>query len=108
MVRSRAAAGVLAPRRSVLLPGGSGNRGAGLSRSGGGRPVAVKDPAVGAAGFGGAVSVQDQGPAEPVYADLVVIAAQQDEVFEPGLAAEGAGGEMVDLAAGGGLVAAAG
>ncbi len=80
----------------------------GLARSGGGRAVASEDLAVGAAGFGGAVGVQDEGPAEPVDAHLVVVAAEQDEPAEMRLAAAGAEDDVVDLAAGGGLVAAAG
>ena len=70
--------------------------------------MAVQDLAVGAAGFGAAVGVQDQGPAEPVDTDLVVVMTQQDQVAQAGRAAVGAVGDVVDLAAGGGLVAAAG
>src|SRR5260370_14221894 len=80
----------------------------GLARSGGGRPVAAQDLALGAAGFGGAVGVQGQGPAQPVDAHLVVVVTQQDQVGQPGLAAAGAVDDVVHLAAGRGLVAAAG
>ncbi len=70
--------------------------------------MAAEDPAVGAAGLGGAVGPQAECPAEAVDAHLVVIGAQKDEVFEAGLAAEGAGDQVVDLASRGGFVAAAG
>src|SRR5579859_2017574 len=63
--------------------------------------------AVGVPGGGGAVGVQDQGPAPAVDHDLVVIAAEQDAVFEAGVAAVGFVLDVVDLARGGGLVAAA-
>src|SRR6185437_6549764 len=58
------------------------------------------------AGFGGAVVVQDEGPAEPVDAYVMVEGAEQQEVFEPGLAAAGAEDQMVHVASGGGLVTA--
>ena len=78
-----------------------------LACSGGGWSVAVVDLALGAAGFGAAVGVQDEGPAEPVDAHLVVVGAQQDQVFEPGGAAVRAVDDVVHLAAGRRLVAAA-
>src|SRR6516162_9201255 len=56
----------------------------------------------------GAVGVEDELPAEAVDADLVVIVAQQDEVSQAGLTAFGPGDDVVDLAGGRGLVAAAG
>jgi hypothetical protein len=78
--------------------------GCGLSRFGGGWSVAAEDFAVGAAGFGGAVGVEDEGPAEAVDADLVVVLAEHDEVGQAGLAAVGAVHDVVDLASGGGLL----
>ena len=43
--------------------------------------------AVGAAGFGGAVGVEDELPAAAVDADVVVELADQDEVVQGSLAA---------------------
>ena len=42
--------------------------------------MSAEDLAVGAVGFGGAVGVQDQGPAEAVDADLMMVFAQKHEV----------------------------
>jgi prepilin signal peptidase PulO-like enzyme (type II secretory pathway) len=52
--------------------------------------VAAEDFAVGAAGFGGAVGVEGEGPAQAVDAHLVVIRAQQDARAHAGAAAVGA------------------
>ena len=84
--------------------------GRGLACAGGGRGAVAAQGlgAVGGAGFGGAVGVQGQGPAEPVHADVMVVGAEQQEVFEPGLAAAGAEHQMVHVTARRGLVAAAG
>ena len=78
----------------------------GLSGAEGGGRVAAEDLAVGSAGLGGAVGVQDELPAPPVDADVVVELAQQH-------AAAGAGGaaallvpEVVHVAPGGGPAAA--
>ena len=57
---------------------------------------------------GGAVGVEDQGPALAVDDNLVVIETQEDEVFGAGLAAVGLVPDVVDLARRRGLVAAAG
>ena len=74
-----------------------------------GGAVAVQDfRFVGVPRGGGAVGVQDQGPAPPVDDDLMVEETQQDAVFGAGLAAVGLVPDVVDLACGGGLVAAAG
>src|ERR1700733_6506443 len=54
------------------------------------------------------VRVDDQGPAEPVDHDLVVVVAEQDAVFEAGVAAVGFVCGVGDLNAGGGLGASAG
>jgi hypothetical protein len=54
------------------------------------------------------VRVQHQGPAPAVNRHLMVEAAQQHAVFEAGGAAVGLVLDVVDLAGGGGLVAAAG
>src|SRR6266571_3439359 len=70
--------------------------------------VAAEDLAAGGDGLFAAVGVEDEFPAEAVDADLVVILAQQYEVLQAGLAALGPGDDVVDLAGGGGLVAAAG
>ena len=80
----------------------------GLSRLGGGWPMAAEDLAVGGASFGRAVGMEDQGPAEAVDADLVVVLAEQDQVRQAGLAAVGAVHDVVDLASRRGLVATAG
>src|SRR3984957_1471063 len=84
--------------------------GGGLSLPGAGwGAVAVQDfGAVGVPGGGGAVGIQDQGPAPPVDHDLVVVAAEQDAVLEAGVAAVGFVRDVVHLARGSGLVAAAG
>src|SRR5580658_6264705 len=75
----------------------------------GGRAVAVQDlGAVGVPGGGGAVGVQDEGPAPAVDGDLVVEEAEQDAVCDAGGAAVGLVPDVVDLAGGGGLGAAAG
>jgi hypothetical protein len=70
--------------------------------------MAAEDPAVRRTGFGGAIGVQGQGPAEPVHAHLMVEGTQEQQVFEPGPAAAGAVDQVVDVAACWGLVAAAG
>src|ERR1700684_777512 len=44
-------------------------------------------PAVGTSGLGGAVGVEDELPAAAVDADVVVVLAGQDEIFQGGLAA---------------------
>src|SRR6202041_4147698 len=75
----------------------------------GGGAVAVQDfAAVGVPGGGGAVGVQDQGPAPPVDHDLVVEKTQQDALPGAGVAAVGFVLDVVHLARGGGLGAAAG
>src|SRR5690348_6384405 len=73
------------------------------------RAVAVENlgPVL-APGGGAAVGVQDDGPAVAVDLHLVVMRAEQGAVADGGLAAVGLMGQVVDLAAGGGLVAAAG
>ena len=63
---------------------------------------------VGVPGGGGAVGVQDEGPAPPVDHDLVVEEAEQQAVFGAGLAAVGLVPDVVDFARRRGLVAAAG
>src|SRR5262249_44452053 len=57
---------------------------------------------------GRAVGVEAQGPAPPVDGDQVVEGAGRGEVPDRGRPAAGAGGEVVDLAGGGGLGAAGG
>ena len=75
----------------------------------GGWPVAVQDLGLaGVPGRGGPVGVQHQCPAPPVNDHLVVEGAEQDAVAEAGVAAVGFVLDVVDLAGGGGLVAAAG
>lgn len=69
--------------------------------------MTAEDLAVGGAGLGGAIGVQDQGPAEPVHAHFMVVGTQQDQVFQPGLAAAGAVNHMVHMASCRRLVAAA-
>src|SRR5271165_3851826 len=67
--------------------------------------VAVQDLGlVRVPGGGGAVGVQDQGPAPPVDHDLVVEEAQEHAVFDAGLAAVSLVLDVVDLAGAGGLV----
>lgn len=56
---------------------------------------------------GGAVGVEDNGPAHPVNHHLMVIPAEQDAVLDAGLAAVGLVGQMVDFTGRRGLVAAA-
>jgi len=56
---------------------------------------------------GGAVGVQDDGPALLVDDDLVMIGTEQGAIFDAGLAAVGFMGEVVDLTGGGRLIAAA-
>src|SRR5262249_18621718 len=56
----------------------------------------------------GAVGVQDDGPAVAVDLHLVMVGAEQHAVVAGGLAAVGFVGQVVDFAAGGGLVAAGG
>src|SRR5689334_12239661 len=77
-----------------------------LSRPEGGGRVAAEDLAVGAAGFGGAVGVQDDLPAPAVDADVVVELAQQDTRIDAGLAAVFLVGDVVHVAPGGGPAAA--
>jgi uncharacterized protein GlcG (DUF336 family) len=50
--------------------------GCGLSRFGGGWSMAAEDLTVRGDGLSGAVGVQDELPAEAVYADLMMIFAQ--------------------------------
>ena len=65
----------------------------------GGWGVAVEDLlAVGAAGFGGAVGVEDELPASAVDAHVVVVPARQDEVFQGGLAAVFLVAQVADVA----------
>src|SRR3954453_16237555 len=59
-------------------------------------------------GGGGAVGVDQEGPAEPVDHHLMVVVAQQDAAGEAGRAAVSLVGAVVDLAGGGGLVAVSG
>jgi hypothetical protein len=71
--------------------------------------VAVQDfGAVGAAGGGGAIGVQGDGPAPLVNGNMMVKEAVQGAAVDAGLAAVGQVGHVVHLAGGGGLVAAAG
>src|SRR6516165_4551049 len=71
------------------------------------RAVAVQGAgAVGAGGGGGAVVIEPQVPALPVDHDLVVEGAQGDQVVEGGGPAAGPGDQVMDVADGGGLVAA--
>jgi hypothetical protein len=49
-------------------------------------------------GSGGAIRVQDDGPAPAVDDDLVMEKAEQHAVFDGGLAAVSLVGEVVDLA----------
>src|ERR1051326_6230103 len=73
------------------------------------RAVAVECfGAIGAAGGGGAVGVQGDGPALLVNNNVVVVEAVQGAAVDAGLAAVGQVGDMVHLARRGGLVAAAG
>src|SRR5580700_4760788 len=73
------------------------------------RAVAVQDFGfVFVPGGGGAVGVQDQGPAPPVDDDLVVIKTQQDAVFGAGLAAVLLVPHVMHLARAGGLIAPSG
>ena len=62
---------------------------------------------VGVPGGGGAVGVQDQGPAAPVDHDLMAERAQQDTADQAGGAAVGFVLDVMHLAGCGGLVAAA-
>src|SRR6185437_10872349 len=75
-----------------LLGGPEVLGGGGWACAGGGRrAVAVQGlGAVGGAGFGGAVGVQGQGPAEPVHAYVMVVGTEQQQILQPGLAAAGA------------------
>src|SRR3984885_15584964 len=92
-----------------LHSGPRGVRCRGLLPGAGGGAVAVQDfGVVGVPGGGGAVGVQDQGPAPPVDHDLVVEKTQQDALPGAGVAAVGFVLDVVHLARGGGLVAAAG
>src|SRR5689334_5663654 len=59
-------------------------------------------------GGGSAIGVDDQGPAESVDHDLVVVCAQEHAADQAGLAAVGFVRGVVDLAGAGGLVTAAG
>jgi hypothetical protein len=61
---------------------------------------------VGAAGFGGAVGVEGEAPAAAVDADVVVELADQGAVGNRGVAAVGLVAQVVDVAPGGGAVAA--
>src|ERR1700722_3671554 len=71
--------------------------------------VAVQDLGpVGVVGGGGAVGMENDGPAPLVDHDVVVIPAEKSAVVEAGLAAVGLGSGVVDLAGRGGLVAAVG
>src|ERR1700691_1902402 len=80
------AGGAAVPMRAGVLPGA------------GGWAVAVDDLGlVPVPCGGGAVGVQDEGPAHPVDHDLVVVAAEQDAVFEAGFPAAGLVGQVVDL-----------
>src|SRR5215472_16896582 len=81
---------------------------AGLPGSRGRGSMAAEDVAARGEGLCAAIGVEDEFPAEAVDADLVVILAQQDEVSQAGLAALGPGDDVVDLAGGGGHVAATG
>jgi hypothetical protein len=68
--------------------------------------MAVKDLlVVGAAGFGGAVGVHDEPPAPSVDADVVVVLAGQDTVFDRSFAAVSLMAQVVDVTVGGGAVA---
>jgi hypothetical protein len=74
----------------------------------GGRAVAVEDlGAVGVPGGGAAVRIERERPAPAVDGDLVVEEAEEEAVFETGGAAVGLVADVVDLAGGGGLGAAA-
>src|SRR6266536_3404128 len=82
---------------------------AGWSPGADGRAVAVDDLGlVLVPGGRGAVGVQDHGPAPLVNNNLVMKEAKQGAVFDAGRAAVGPVPQVVDLAAGRGLVAAAG
>src|SRR6516164_4511909 len=71
------------------------------------RAVAVQGAgAVGAGGGGAAVVVEPQVPAPPMDGDLVVEGAQRHQVVQRGGPAAGPGDQVVDVADGGGLVAA--
>src|SRR5579875_3323623 len=72
------------------------------------RAVAADDLAAGAAGLAGPVGMHDQPPAQPVQQDVVVPVTGVFEPGEAGVAAVAAVHHVVRLAAGGGLVAAAG
>src|SRR6202007_2654238 len=75
----------------------------------GGRAVAVQDLGpVGVPGGGGPVRVQGQCPAPPVDDHLVMEKTQEYAVLDAGGAAVGLVPDVVDLARGGGLGAAAG
>src|SRR2546429_7524698 len=63
--------------------------------------------AAGVPGGGGAIRVQDQGPAQPVDHDLVVVRAQEQALADAGRAAVGLVLHVVYLAGRGGLAAAA-
>ena len=79
--------------------------GPGLLPGAGGRAVAVQDFGLGLVPRGGgAVGVDDQGPAPAVDDDLVVEGAQEHAVFHGGRAAVGFVLGVVDLARAGGLV----
>src|SRR5258708_39363313 len=60
--------------------------------------------AVGADGGGGAVSLQGEGPGPPMYGNEMVEAAEQGQVPQGVPSAVFAGGDVVDLAPGGGHV----
>src|SRR5579859_5009794 len=86
------------------MPGGPG-----VLPGPGGRAVAVQHLGpVGAPCGGGAVGVQDEGPAPAVDNDQVVIRAQKNAFCDAGGAAVGLVADVVDLAGGGGLGAPAG
>jgi hypothetical protein len=86
-----------------------GSSGPGVLPGSGGWAVAVQDlGVVGVPGGGGAVRVEGECPAPAVDGDLVVEEAQQDAVADAGGSAVGLVPDVVDLAGGGGLGAAAG
>src|ERR1035437_8693600 len=82
--------------------------GSGLAGAGGWAVAAQDFGFVPVPGGGGAVGVADQGPAQLVDHDVMVIPAQQDAVLQAGDAAAALVPQVVDLTRRGGLVAAAG
>ena len=82
--------------------------GRGLPGGDGGGWVALEDLSLGSGGADGSVGEEFDFPSPPVDADVVVVLAEQDAVFDAGGAAVFFVFDVVDVADGGGAVAAGG